>query len=448
MQSKQSVGLDTLAMLPIFGSVYSIICMVLIPWVSLPFLKYSRLPVTYSLWQLGDLGENINKSIALGGKLKMSPFDDRQIYMILTVGEIFLFAALLISVIVLISAILMGCLKIKAVTVGRFAFVMSAMLPAVMFAAVAFLNIIININAGRENNFINLTIHSYVQMTSWPYAQMVISVLLFGFLKKLLDTKADEPLMYTGRRKKEEDVHIGRRTKTALLLICAAIPSMIFFGIFFLNDRSPLFIALCIIALSMLPFCMIFEDRRPQARELLLIAVMAAIAAVGRVAFFMLPQFKPLMAIVIITGVSLGAESGFLTGAVAGFVSNFFLGQGPWTPWQMFGFGITGFLAGLLFCKKQGTKILSEKQRRRKKAGICIFGGFSTLIIYGFLMDTASVTMFSSEFSWKLFKASYVTGFPFNVIHAIATVAFLAVLLNPFERKLERIKVKYGMMEN
>lgn len=58
------------------------------------------------------------------------------------------------------------------------------------------------------------------------------------------------------------------------------------------------------------------------------------------------------------------------------------------------------------------------------------------------------MTMFSSEFSWELFKASYVTGFPFNVIHAIATVAFLAVLLNPFERKLERIKVKYGMMEN
>lgn len=284
MQSKQAAGLDTPAMLPIFGSVYSIICMVLLPWVSLPFLKYSRLPVTYSLWQLGGLEENINKSIALGGKLKMTAFDDRQLYMILTVGKIFLFAALLISVIVLISAILMGCLKIKAVTVGRFAFVMSAMLPAVMFAAVAFLNIIINVNAGRENNFINLTIHSYVQMTSWPYAQMVISVLLFGFLKKLLDTKADEPLMYTGRRKKE-DVHIGRRTKTAFLLICAAIPSMIFFGIFFLNDRSPLFIALCIIGLSMLPFCMIFEDRRPQARELLLIAVMAAIAAVGGLHF-------------------------------------------------------------------------------------------------------------------------------------------------------------------
>ena len=85
---------------------------------------------------------------------------------------------------------------------------------------------------------------------------------------------------------------------------------------------------------------MIFEDRKPQAREVLLIAVMAAIAVVGRMAFFMLPQFKPVTAIVIITGISLGAEAGFLTGAVAGFVSNFFFGQGPWTPWQMFAFGI------------------------------------------------------------------------------------------------------------
>ena len=92
----------------------------------------------------------------------------------------------------------------------------------------------------------------------------------------------------------------------------------------------------------MLPFFLVFENRRPQAREVVVIAVMAALAVAGRAAFFMLPQFKPTAAIVIIAGVGLGAEAGFLTGALAGFVSNFFFGQGPWTPWQMFAFGIPG----------------------------------------------------------------------------------------------------------
>ena len=101
---------------------------------------------------------------------------------------------------------------------------------------------------------------------------------------------------------------------------------------------------------------------------MLLIAVMAAIAVVGRMAFFMLPQFKPVTAIVIITGISLGAEAGFLTGAVAGFVSNFFFGQGPWTPWQMFAFGIIGFLAGLLFRGKR------EKYKKSKLI-LCLYGG-------------------------------------------------------------------------
>ena len=89
-----------------------------------------------------------------------------------------------------------------------------------------------------------------------------------------------------------EDKKIGKRTKVSIFLILFAIPCLIFFGIFFLNDRSASFIALCIIGLAMIPFCMIFEDRKPQAREVLLIAVMAAIAVVGRMAFFMLPQFK------------------------------------------------------------------------------------------------------------------------------------------------------------
>lgn len=118
---------------------------------------------------------------------------------------------------------------------------------------------------------------------------------------------------------------LSRRTLLAGLLIFVVIPATILLGIFVLDDRKYYFISLLIVLYTMIPFAMVFENRKPQARELIVIAVLAAIAVAGRAAFFMLPQFKPVVAIVIIAGVSLGAEAGFLVGAVAGFVSNFFL---------------------------------------------------------------------------------------------------------------------------
>ncbi|WP_244226505.1 ECF transporter S component [Paenibacillus protaetiae] len=160
---------------------------------------------------------------------------------------------------------------------------------------------------------------------------------------------------------------INRRTLVAALLILIVIPATILLGIFVLNDRKYYFISLLIILYTILPFALVFERRKPQARELIVIAVLAAIAVAGRAAFFMLPQFKPVVAIVMIAGVSLGAEAGFLVGATAGFVSNFFFGQGPWTPWQMFCFGIIGFAAGLLFHKSK---------LPRSRLVLALFGGW------------------------------------------------------------------------
>jgi len=173
---------------------------------------------------------------------------------------------------------------------------------------------------------------------------------------------------------------------------------------------------------------------------------MAAIAVVGRMAFFMIPQFKPMAAVVILAGVGLGAEAGFLTGAMAGFVSNFFFGQGPWTPWQMFSFGIIGFLAGILF-RDQRKRSGSRKKGWKHKILLCLYGGLSVLIVYGLLMDTASVMMIGQNLSWQAFAASYATGFSFNVIHAVSTVIFLFFMAVPMERKLDRIRKKYGILE-
>lgn len=231
---------------------------------------------------------------------------------------------------------------------------------------------------------------------------------------------------------------MSRRTLLAAVLILFFIPGTILFGVFFLNDRKYYFISLLIIIYTILPFVMVFENRKPQARELIVIAVLAAIAVAGRAAFFMLPQFKPVVAVVIIAGVCFGAESGFLVGAITGFVSNFFFGQGPWTPWQMFCFGIIGFLAGIIY--KKG--ILNKT-----KLSLCIFGGLSTFLIYGGIINIGSLLMFTSQFSWKALLATYISGFWFDIVHAIATVFFLYIISQPMIEKLERIKIKYGLIE-
>jgi len=235
-----------------------------------------------------------------------------------------------------------------------------------------------------------------------------------------------------------KDRSMSRRTLVSAILILFIIPITILFGVFFLKDRKYYFTSLLIVFYTMIPFVMVFEDRKPQARELIVIAVMAAIAVAGRAAFFMLPQFKPVVAIVIISGVCLGAEAGFFVGAVTGFVSNFFFGQGPWTPWQMFCFGIIGFLAGILFAKGLLNKT---------KISLCIFGGLATFLIYGGIINIAALLMFTSQPSWKALLATYISGFWFDMVHAIATVVFLYLISQPMIEKLDRIKIKYGLIE-
>jgi energy-coupling factor transport system substrate-specific component len=229
-----------------------------------------------------------------------------------------------------------------------------------------------------------------------------------------------------------------RRLILSSLLILAVIPFTIAFGVTVLRDRSYYLISAAILIDTMLPFFLVFDHRKPKAREIVLVCSMAAIAVVGRMAFFMLPEFKPVAAIVIVSAVSLGPESGFLVGALAAFVSNFFFGQGPWTPWQMFSFGIIGFLAGILSRKKLF---------KQSKAVICIYGGLSTFLIYGGLMNFDSVLMASSVINRQILIATYLSGIPFDLVHAGSTVLFLFFIEKPMIEKVTRVRVKYGLLD-
>ena len=247
------------------------------------------------------------------------------------------------------------------------------------------------------------------------------------------------------REKREEAQQIvlekgklPKRTIAAAVMILLAIPLTIYAGTYFFGDRKYYFISLLIILETMLPFALLFESRKPQARELVIISVLCAIAVAGRTAFFMLPQFKPVLALVIIAGVAFGGESGFLVGAMTGFVSNMFFGQGPWTPWQMFAFGVIGFLAGVLFRKGL---------LRRTPASLAAFGAFAAVLVYGVIADTSMVLIYQTNINRPMLMAAYLQGIPFNLVHGAATVVFLAIIARPMLEKLDRIKLKYGLVE-
>lgn len=208
--------------------------------------------------------------------------------------------------------------------------------------------------------------------------------------------------------------------------------------IYGLMMRGYYFMSMCIIVISIFIFLWSFEKRKPKTREIVTLAVMTALAVVGRLAFFMTPQVKPCAAIIIITGVMLGRQSGFLCGALTAFVSGFFFGQGPWTPWQMIAFGIIGFLSGVLFSKK-------NIKYAYNKWIISIYGFLATFVIYGFILDTATVFMYTDTPKTETFVATYLSGIGFNLIHAASTFVVLFLISNATIKKLERLKIKYKM---
>lgn len=229
----------------------------------------------------------------------------------------------------------------------------------------------------------------------------------------------------------------SKRTFMATLSILIMVPLTILFGMYYLGDRKYYFISLLIILETMLPFCMTFEKRKPKAREVVIISVLCTLAVAGRTAFFMLPEFKPVVALVIISGVCFGGETGFLVGSITAFVSNFIFGQGPWTPWQMYALGIIGFMAGVLF---------KEHSFAKTRIVLSVFGFFVTLVLYGVIMNTASVLMMTTAPTADMLKTAYIMGFPVDMIHALSSAFFLWFIAEPMIEKLERVKVKYGLV--
>ena len=233
----------------------------------------------------------------------------------------------------------------------------------------------------------------------------------------------------------ERKNRLSIRTAAMPAAVCILMPATLFLC-FGLGEKHYRLASVLILVLTMLPFFFLFEHRRPQARKLVVLAVMCALSVASRVAFSMLDFFKPTTAIIMIAGIAFGTEEGFLTGAVSALVSNLFFGQGPWTPWQMFAYGVAGFLAGLL---------IRNGRIPKKPLPMAIFGGVSVLMIVGPLLDTCSVFTMLSHITPKAVFSVYSAGLPINAIHAACTFVTLLLIGRPLLDKLERVQRKYGM---
>ena len=209
----------------------------------------------------------------------------------------------------------------------------------------------------------------------------------------------------------------------------AAMPGLVLLGALVLREKQHMIVSLGMACLAVAFFLTGFEKRKTGGRRMVIVSVMTALCIVGR----FIPLFKPITALTVITGMYLGGESGFLVGALAAVLSNFYFGQGPWTPFQMLAWGLIGLAAGWL------------AKPLKKHRWLLLTYGVAAGAAYSLVMDVWNVLWYAGELNLGLYAASVATALPHTILYAVSNFLFLYFLARPFGEKMERVKVKYGV---
>lgn len=227
-----------------------------------------------------------------------------------------------------------------------------------------------------------------------------------------------------------------QRKNSVYLLFLVLSLCLLGYELLIARGETYYYTSLGIILVGLVGFFLHFEQGKPNAILLTMIASLCALAIVSRIAFFFLPQVKPIAAVVILAGMAFGTEVGFVTGAVSAFVSNFYFGQGSWTPFQMFALGVIGALAGVLFWKK-----------KRPDWQVMLYGFISVLFLYGGIVDLNTIFFTSQEIQLSHVVAIYAAALPFDLLFAVSTAIFLRILRKPILKRIERVQRKYCLVD-
>lgn len=212
-------------------------------------------------------------------------------------------------------------------------------------------------------------------------------------------------------------------------LVIALSVATVIIGGFVVSQKNYIYIAFVLTVLALILFITGFDKRKIGSRRMVITAIMIVLCVVGR----FIPFFKPITAITVLSAMYLGSEAGFFVGALSAFISNFYFGQGPWTPFQMLAWGIIGFIAGIVNCSLKKSKVM-----------LYAFGVLSG-IAFSMIMDVWTVLWYSGGFNIKLYLAAIVSAAPVTLVYCVSNVIFLMLFAKPFGQKLERIKIKYGI---
>lgn len=220
------------------------------------------------------------------------------------------------------------------------------------------------------------------------------------------------------------------------LIYLVVVPLIIVLSYFLYNLKQYHILSLIIAVLALGLLFLNFEKKDLKLEKLVLIAAFVALATVSRILFnviTILPGFNPVSAIIILIAIVFGGEVGFMVGALTAFISNNYLSHGPWTVFQMFSWGIIGYLSGLF------SKIL-----KKNKIILIIFGIFSG-ILFSVIMDIYTVLSIDNAFNFKRFLFVQSISLPFTITYIVANVIFLILFGDLFIKRLERIIKKYNL---
>jgi energy-coupling factor transport system substrate-specific component len=176
-----------------------------------------------------------------------------------------------------------------------------------------------------------------------------------------------------------------------------------------------------------------YERSRPPSQIVALVAALAALAVAGRLVLAAIPNVVATTDIVIFSGYALGAAPGFAVGALAGLISNFWLGQGPWTPWQMAGWGLAGVLGAAL------ARATGRRAGRIELTMACGFAG----IAYGALLNFSLMVSYGGEFTLDRWLTLEARAVPFDLAHAIGNVTLALVAGPAMVRMLMRFRERF-----